>query len=66
MPNTYQLYEIWIDYEKNEKMEKLDQGKSLSLFAWWHGRGGILKKVTNGDIRGRGPEIWYFCGDFAF
>ena len=27
-----------------------DQGKGLSVFAWWHRGGGVMKKVTNSDI----------------
>ena len=29
----------------------LIKGKSVSLFPWGYGGGGIMKKVTNGDIR---------------
>ena len=43
-----------------------DQGKSLSPFAWGRRGEGIMKKVTNDDIGGKGSKIWYFCGDIIF
>ena len=30
------------------------------------GGGGIMKKVTNGAIGGRGSKIWHFRGDVIF
>ena len=30
------------------------------------GGGGMMKKVTNGDIEGGGYKIWHFCGDVIF
>ena len=47
---------LHISYTKYVKsfFKVYGQGKRLPLFSWWHGRGGILKNVTNGDISGRG------------
>ena len=28
--------------------------------------GGIMKKVTNDEIGGRGSKIWHFHGDVSF
>ena len=28
--------------------------------------GGIMKKVTNGDIGGKGSKIWHFRGDVIY
>ena len=50
MSATYQLYKTCKIIFK-----LIDQGKILLLFAWWYaGVGGIMKKVTKGDIGGKG------------
>ena len=64
--NSCQLH---INYTKYVKLSlsNLWSRKTFSLFAWWHmGRGGIIKKVTKGDIGGGGSKIWHFRGGVIF
>ena len=55
MPVTVQLYKMCKNIFK-----VFDQGKSLSLFAWWLGARGIMKKMTNSDIGGGGLKFGIF------
>ena len=56
MPATYQLYKICKIIFK-----LFDRGKCVSLFGWWHGGRGIMKKLNNGGRAGEGGLK--FCDD---